>query len=128
MGKYINGDCYDANGKLFSDISWRGKVPFSREDVYAGKIVIVHGAPTLRGGPYTGNKFGHCWIESDDTVYDFSNGNEAVLPKDLYYALGNIDPKENVSYTINEYRKKIVEEGTWGPWEGPSPENEWLKQ
>ena len=66
-------------------------------------------------------------MESDDTVYDFSNGNEVVMDKRVYYVLGNIDPSESVTYTINDYRKKLVDEGTWGPWEGPAPEEEWMK-
>jgi len=127
--KVDGGDCYVKNGKVFAGMDWENKESDIPHDaIKNNEIVIVHGAPTLRGGPYAGNKFGHCWLESKDTAYDYSNGNSVALDKRVYYALGNIDPDENVTYTLKEYRKKLVEKGTWGPWEGPAPEAEWLTE
>lgn len=100
--------------------------PWTQEQLDNGEVRLVHGAPTLQAGPYKGNKFGHAWVESDDTVWDFSNGKEIEMPKDVYYVLGKIDEKDNYYYTQHETRMKMIDEGTFGPWDAPSPEDEWL--
>ena len=39
------------------------------------------------------------------------------IPKDLYYAIGRVNPKECFYYTPEEAAKFMVDEGHWGPWE-----------
>lgn len=56
----------------------------------------------------------HCWIEQGETVQDFANGHNAVLPKELYYTLGNV--KDVVRYTMQEAQAVIVKMKTYGPW------------
>lgn len=51
------------------------------------------------------------------TVYDYSNGNEAVVPRALYYAIGNIDADEARYYSMDELNEMIELNGHYGPWD-----------
>jgi hypothetical protein len=88
------------------------------------QFILVHGYPTLTVPPYI--EYLHAWIEiGDEKVLDAEHGSWA--PKDLFYAVGNIDPERCRRYTYAEMRRKINEHGHWGPWDlGPSPEEEEL--
>lgn len=88
-------------------------------------LVIVHGRPRLTVEPYI--RYGHAWTEEDgELVYD---PNGKVLPKDLYYAVGQIDPNECARYTYKQYVKKLVQEGHWGSWDIPEdPEEKKLRK
>jgi|TARA_R110000823_G_scaffold280983_2_gene399146 hypothetical protein len=98
------GDCYPAGGRLimnfFGDATHK----------------LVHGMVNGQGA-LEGMRYGHCWVESKDTVLDHSNGRKLEVPKQVYYALGRIDPKECKYYSPEECRKWMLEDGTWGPWE-----------
>ena len=98
------GDCYPAGGRLimnfFGDKNHK----------------LVHGMVNGQGA-LEGKRYGHCWVESRDTVLDHSNGRKLEVPKQVYYALGRINPKECKYYTAEEAAKFMVEEGHWGPWE-----------
>ena len=98
------GDCYPAGGRLimnfFGDKNHK----------------LVHGMVNGQGS-LEGMRYGHCWVESKDTVLDHSNGRKLEVPKQVYYALGKIDPKECKYYSPEESAKWMVEDGTWGPWE-----------
>jgi len=98
------GQCYSENGRTLL---------YSRQ-YNAWKM--IHGRPTLRTKPYI--EYGHAWLESPDgeAVYDASMGRE--FPKELYYAIGKINPEDSFSYTIDEARRKSLEYKHWGPWEG----------
>jgi hypothetical protein len=84
-------------------------------DMEARKTLrLVHGNPILTVPPHI--KHGHAWIEiGDDIVYDAEGKHE--VPKELYYMVGQIDPKECFFYTYEEMAKKIDESDHWGPWE-----------
>jgi len=120
------GDCYEANARMLTGMAHGRKSPFKQKQIDNGEIKLVNGSPSLTGGPHRGKKFGHAWLESDDTVWDFSNGKEIKMPKELYYVLGKIDKRDNHYYTVNEARMKMVDVGTFGPWDAESPEDEWL--
>lgn len=100
-----HGDCYIANGKRFLD------------EYSTDEYLLVHGEVSGKG-PLSGMNFGHCWIENEDTVFDFSNGNEIIIPKIIYYGIGNIEWINNYcKYSLEEYMKKLKEHQTWGPWD-----------
>ena len=103
------GDCYESAANIVLD-----------ERHYT----LVHGVVTGQG-PLAGVRFGHAWVEHEGNVIDKSNGRELEFPRELYYAIGNVDPSEQHRYTYKEIREMIQEHGTWGPWEaGVSPEVE----
>lgn len=59
---------------------------------------------------------GHAWIELNELVFDFANGNRGIVPKAFYYAVGRV--KDVKKYTVDETAKMMQEKGTYGPWEG----------
>mgnify|MGYP003122232271 CR=1 FL=1 len=74
------GDCYQAGGRLIMNF-------FGDKD-----HKLVHGMVNGQG-PLSEIRFGHCWVESKDTVLDHSNGKK------------------------EEAVKFMVDKGHWGPWE-----------
>ena len=98
------GDCYPAGGRLIMNF-------FGDKE-----HKLVHGMVNGQGA-LEGMRYGHCWVESKNTVLDHSNGRKLEIPKQVYYALGRIDPKECHYYTPEESAKFMAEEGHWGPWE-----------
>ena len=76
---------------------------------------LVHGYPTLQTEPYA--KYGHAWIEVGNKVYDPTHKPVVKMPKEAYYALGQIDPKECVSYSKAQAKWKLASTGIYGPWE-----------
>lgn len=53
----------------------------------------------------------------DVTVYDFSNGNEHIIPKYLYYKIGNIEDENTRYYSRRDADIKMQADETYGPWE-----------
>lgn len=86
---------------------------------YVGTPYIVHGE--VQGqGQISNIRYGHAWVEDDANVYDFSNNRQMIVPKMIYYMIGNInpdDPKKYRKYTFTEARRKSIETGIYGPWE-----------
>ena len=104
------GNCYQAAGQFMMDNYYT-----SRSDD-SDHVKLVHGHPTLTREPYT--KYGHAWIEIDDRLcLDVESG--AMLSKELFYEIGNINPDECHYYAKKDMRKWVTETGHWGPWEGP---------
>ena len=97
-------DCYPAGGRLI--MSFFGDKEHK----------LVHGMVNGQGA-LEGMRYGHCWVESRDTVLDHSNGRKLEIPTQVYYALGRVNPKECKYYTAEEAAKFMVDEGHWGPWE-----------
>jgi len=101
------GECFYSAGIYLMD-----KCLFNMEQ--RKTMRLVHGNPTLKKPPFI--KYGHAWIElNEDTVFDTEHRRE--VPKDLYYAVGNIDPEECFVYTYEEMAKQVKEHEHWGPWE-----------
>ena len=98
------GDCYQAGGRLIMNF-------FGDKE-----HKLVHGMVNGQG-MLEGKRYGHCWVESRDTVLDHSNGRKLEIPKQIYYALGRVNPKECKYYTPEEAAKFMVDKGHWGPWE-----------
>jgi len=117
------GDCYEAAGKYMMDNCMSGC-----------NLVLVHGEVTGQGD-ITGIKYGHAWVEDDDTVIDKSNGRDITMPKIVYYILGKIGQPDMSSwgnpnatspvmtsenthrYTWEQTRAKILDYEHWGPWD-----------
>lgn len=98
-----NGDCYEAAGRYMTDHMSKS-------------LVLVHGEVEGQG-PLKGVRFGHAWIEDGDNVIEVANGNHLVLPKLIYYSLGNIDWIKNYhKYDMKQFTSNLVKYGTWGPW------------
>jgi len=51
----------------------------------------------------------------DGLVYDFSNGQHAIWPAEIYYDLGKVQNTKR--YSFDQATKNLVEIGHYGPWE-----------
>ena len=101
------GDCYEAAGKYIMDKCMFGSC----------SLILVHGE-VMGQGKLGGITYGHAWILDGETVIDVSNGQNLKMPKQFYYAIGQIDNIANVyQYTWPEAREMIVRFEHWGPWE-----------
>ena len=96
------GDCYQAAGRLMTTLS--------------DDHTLVHGMVDGQGA-LQGKRFGHAWVETNDTVLDHSNGRKLEIPKAVYYSLGNIKQQDNKYYDKNQALTWIVKAKHWGPWE-----------
>lgn len=103
-----DGDCYVVAAKLVA-----------MESVFP-TYLVCHGEATGRG-KIAGRRFGHAWIEGElgemgQVVFDFSNGGNHIVPRDVYYAMGEIDPVTVRKYTDKEALKLMLRTGHFGPW------------
>ena len=107
------GDCYQANGRYVF------KAELARQ---AQGYTLVHGMVSGQG-KLEGRRFGHAWVEIDDgpliMVLDQSNGRNLLLPRDMYYRIGEVDPEECRRYTPEETLHQLARHHHWGPWEEP---------
>ena len=104
--KDTSGDCFEVAGKNM----------IHPQDP---NIMLVH-AFVSGQGPLSGKRFEHAWNEIGDEVIDNSNGRNIHMPKMLYYAIGNINPKdpnEYRSYNHKQALQHLVTTKHWGPWE-----------
>ena len=85
---------------------------------FLGNPMVVHGEVEGQG-KIKGIRYGHAWIEDDVYVYDFSNGRNLMLLKEVYYYLGKIiqDKPKLYKYTFRQAREKMIETGEYGPWD-----------
>jgi hypothetical protein len=113
-GIEARGDCYYIAGQFAMDNIFTPK-----KIEYIGTPYLVHGEVQGQGA-VSHIRYGHAWIEDDENVYDFSNGRELVIPKVIYYAIGDINPDEPTKYkkyTFAEARRKMVDTGHYGCWD-----------
>ena len=105
-----NGDCYEAAGQYMMM-----KCQFGGN---CDNLTLVHGEVAGQGH-LEGMTYGHAWVlDAAGNVIDKSNGRNLSMPMQVYYALGQIDRIDNViEYPWEEARAKILEHGTWGPWD-----------
>ena len=84
------------------------------------KYKLVHGL-VIGQGPIEGVVYNHAWIEEGDTVIDTSlkaQGRSTYkFPKEIYYAIGQINSKTIFRYSHKEMVKNILETENYGPWE-----------
>jgi hypothetical protein len=110
-GGKTKGDCYLVAGQIAMEIN-------KKKIDYKGTPYLVHAE--VKHSTLDGVRFGHAFIEDDENVYDFSNNREIVLPKQLYYYFGDINPKDKKKYrkyTFKEATKKMVSTGNYGCWD-----------
>ena len=103
------GNCYKSAG----DFCMLAPVEF------IGEPYLVH-AEVKGQKKAEGIRFGHAWVEDDENVYDYSNDREIVMPKVIYYAIGDIEtnnPKKYQKYTIPEARAKMLKTKNYGSWD-----------
>ncbi|MFM7858139.1 MAG: hypothetical protein ACKO96_41030, partial [Flammeovirgaceae bacterium] len=50
-------------------------------------------------------------------VYDYSNGKELRIPKEVYYAIGQIDEASVKRFSAKQAQVEMTERGFYGPWE-----------
>jgi hypothetical protein len=83
-------------------------------------IKIVHGEPVGTAGEALGIRYPHAWTEMDingaSFVMDCSNGNNVLVSRDLYYAVGTIVESDVMRYTLNEARAMMLKHKHYGPW------------
>lgn len=103
-GISADGDCFEVSAK---------HILYANPD-----DILVHGMVSGQGN-VKGVRYRHAWCEdfSGGMVIDKSNGRDISMPKDVYYALGNINPKEVIKYNFEEVRINILDHEHWGPWE-----------
>lgn len=127
-----NGDCFQSAVRVMFDV-------LNPED--RKKAKICQGVP-MGQGQIAGVRFDHAWVEvtrktdfgdadpSDPQVkfmmerfptqvivYDYSNGKELQLPRELYYAIGQIDGDDVKRFSAEEAQTEMREKGFYGPWE-----------
>ena len=89
------------------------------------KAVVVHGRPTLQVEPF--KPYDHAWVEVETRMgsmaVDLSNGCNAALPVERYYALGKTEADKAI-YTPDEVWQLIVNSGHYGPFHIPIPGQE----
>ncbi len=103
MSELKLGDCYKANGKKIIEM------------INIPNCFLCHGTVVgQKGTPVEGQCYDHCWIEIQDVVMDFSNGQEIIIKKEVYYDIGVI--KNVIRYKPKEAIKLSFKHRTWGPW------------
>ena len=109
------GDCFDSSFEFMVENSIFNKIE---------NLKLVHGVVSGQGD-LSGYRYTHAWCEDDDYVYDNSNGRNLKIPKMLYYAIGNINPKQGKYYNTEQFRRMVSHHKTKGPWE---IENKYYKE
>jgi hypothetical protein len=106
------GDCYEAAAQFC--------MGFMPEPVqFVGEPYLVH-AEVKGQGKAEGIRFGHAWVEDDENVYDYSNGRRIVMPKVVYYAIGDIqteNPEKYQRYRFPDARAKMLKTKHYGSWD-----------
>lgn len=119
MKRKATGNCYQAAGDIIILSRAHKYTPFVEKQNYQGEPYLVH-AEVSGQGALSGVRFGHAWIEDDLFVYDYSNNKEVVLPKELYYRIGEVDvtnPSKYRRYDFDEAATKMLETGNYGCWD-----------
>jgi len=85
----------------------------SHLDIPPEELVLVHALVTRSTD---GRCHGHAWVEwlGKELVFDYSNGTQHVVPRSLYYKIGEIG--KTYRYTQREARRLMVDTGHYGPW------------
>ena len=110
----MKGNCYEQTLELL--VQNMGKQ----------NVRVVHGYPRLLAGKHKGKKFGHAWLEFEETLelsfpitlrycLDRLKPEEPLLQA-LYYHVGRIDASECTRYTAREALALIRTTGHSGPW------------
>lgn len=96
------GNCYEANALMLLELVK------SKGD--AKRFTLVHGQVYH---PLS-NWHGHCWIETEDKILDFSNGHNISMDKKEYYKKGRI--KDTKKYTFKQMARNLLKTEHYGDW------------
>jgi hypothetical protein len=110
-GGKTKGDCYLVAGQLALEIK-------NKDIDYKGTPYLVHAE--VKHSAIEGLRYGHAFIEDDENVYDFSNNREIIMPKQLYYYFGDINPRDKKKYrkyTFKQAKEKMLSTGHYGCWD-----------
>jgi hypothetical protein len=110
-GGKVKGDCYLVAGQLALEIK-------NKDIDYKGTPYLVHAE--VKHSAIDGLRYGHAFIEDDENVYDFSNNREIIMPKQLYYYFGDINPRDKKKYrkyTFKQAKEKMLSTGNYGCWD-----------
>lgn len=104
-------------------------------------VRVVHGLPVGRGDLNGGRRFWHGWVEVTlrtpltedmkamgfgqhfpgnelvtELVIDRSQGQNHVLPRAMYYNMGQLDEDHVWRFTVEEAREQMIQREHYGPW------------
>lgn len=110
---------------LFDFQDWRGEcyecgvaaMIACRTACVGDDLKLVQGEPVNRGIA-AGERYGHCWLEQGDKVYDLTIQRHPI-PKELYYLMGRIEEDNVRRYDYESVSKWCRDTEHYGPWEGP---------
>ena len=104
-----------ANGTCYEDA-----LHYMQDNIGDDKLRLVHGLVNGQG-ELSGIVYNHAWVESGNEVIDPSLKNQGrsnyKFPKPIYYAIGGMREKTVFRYTHKEMSRKMLDVGTYGPWE-----------
>ena len=103
------GDCFEVANRAMIGMT-------EEQEVYGMKCIhaYVYGQGDLKG-----RRFPHAWNEQGDVVFDNSNGNNIVMRKEQYYALGGVVQESGayVTYDKDDCLIKMLKHSHYGPWD-----------
>ena len=103
------GDCFEVANRAMIDMT-------EEQEITGMKCVhaYVYGQGELKG-----RRFPHAWNEQGDVVFDNSNGNNIVMRKEQYYALGGIVQESGAyaTYDKEDCLIKMLKHSHYGPWD-----------
>jgi hypothetical protein len=105
---FEGGDCFVVAAKLLMSGVLRATA--------IGVLRLCHGEVLGTGGEAKGKHYAHAWIEDSKFVYDYSNGNNSIVLKELYYAIGNIGTNVH-RYTYRDMINMMQSTGHYGYWD-----------
>ena len=102
------GDCFEAAIKQMLE--------YAKENpAMLNSLSLVHGYVTGQGSYVKDQRYGHGWLEIGDVVHDCTKN--AIMRKEQYYKLGNINPNELKKYSYKDVLQKISATKHYGPWD-----------
>ncbi len=103
------GDCFEVANRAMIGMT-------EEQEVYGMKCIhaYVYGQGDLKG-----RRFPHAWNEQGDVVFDNSNGNNIVMRKEQYYALGGVVQESGAyaTYDKDDCLIKMLKHSHYGPWD-----------
>jgi len=103
------GDCFVVANRAMIDMT-------EEQETYGMKCVhaYVYGQGELKG-----RRFPHASNEQGDVVLDNSNGNNIVMRKEQYYALGGVVQESGAyaTYDKDDCLIKMLKHSHYGPWD-----------
>lgn len=96
------GRCFELSAKLLLD--------FGRQGISDARLVHGRVINTKTGKPML-----HGWVEIEDVVFDPEA--DAVLRKERYYQIGQVDVPSLKKYTAEEAAIQMLKTKHFGPWE-----------